>query len=312
MNKKHQNYILENYKDIALLNAPMDKHTTFGVGGYAKVLLLPNKLFEVKEILKYTKKHSINVFFTGSGSNILVSKNGFNGIVVSLKKAFKNLNFLDDGHIICGAGVMLGNMVREAMKRGIKGLESLSGVPGTLGGALYMNAGAYGSEISNFFVLARMVNMDGEEKIIEKKDVDFSYRKSSFPKGSLLFEAKFKCFKGDLDKIKEKKMRFSNSRRNNQPLRYRSAGSVFKNPSDKLAAGYLIEKTGLKGISKGGAMISDKHANFIVNLGGANSDDVLFLINLIRKKVYQKFNVLLELEIKLVGFDAFDLDSYEV
>ena len=198
---------------------------------------------------------------------------------------------------------MLRRMVKEAIDKNLKGLESLAGVPGTLGGALYMNAGAYGAEISNYFLSARIINMNGEEIELTKNDVKFSYRKSTFPKDCILIEARFKFDKGDIEKIKKNKNKFSNSRVENQPLNFRSAGSIFKNPSSSLAAGYLIDQAGLKGCRRGGAMISDKHANFIVNLGKAESSDVIYLIKKIQDKVFAEFNVNLNLEIKLVGFE---------
>jgi UDP-N-acetylmuramate dehydrogenase len=303
MNKDNQNYILENYPNISFANEMMKKHSTFGVGGPAKILLLPKKEIEVKSILKYCSKMNIKTCFIGSGSNLLFSDKGFNGLIISLKKAFKGLEVLSDGSIKVGSGVMLVKMVSKAIKNNIKGLESLSGVPGTLGGALYMNAGAYGSEISNFFTSARLLNLNGDEIILTKKDISFSYRKSTFPRNHILVEASFKCEKGNLDNILKNKNKFSQSRRENQPLKYRSAGSIFKNPSQEVAAGYLIDQSGLKGIKKGDAMISDKHANFIVNLGNASSEDIVYLIKLIKKKVVKKFNIDLELEIKLLGFN---------
>jgi len=304
MNKDNQNYIVENYPRISLIDEPMKKHSTFGVGGLAKVLLLPKKETEIVSILKYCNHKKIQTCFIGSGSNLLFSDEGFDGIIISLKKTFKNLEVFDNGHIIAGSGVILVKMVTKAISKNIKGLESLSGVPGTLGGALYMNAGAYGAEISNYFISAKFLNMDGEEKIITNKDVDFSYRKSNFPKDYILVEAEFKCNKGDIEEIVKNKSKFSKSRRESQPLQYRSAGSIFKNPSSDLAAGYLIDNAGLKGIKKGNAMISEKHANFIVNLGGASSNDVIHLIRLIKKEVDKKFKINLGLEIKLVGFKA--------
>ena len=303
MNREQQDYIIRNYPDIAYMNEPMSKHSTFGIGGAAKIFLLPNNENEIKQVLKYSKKNKIKIFFAGSGSNVLFSDHGFDGIIISLKKTFKHLEIFDSGHIIAGSGVILVKMVTKAINKNIKGLESLAGVPGTLGGALYMNAGAYGSEISNYFISARFLNMDGEEKIITNQEAQFSYRKSSFPKDYILIEAEFKCNKGDITEIIKNKKQFSKSRKNSQPLQYRSAGSVFKNPSSKLAAGYLIDNAGLKGVKKGDAMISDKHANFIVNKGKASSDDVVYLIQLIRKKVSEKFKINLDLEIKLVGFN---------
>ena len=303
MNKVHQKYIISNFHDISLIDESMKKHSTFGVGGKAKVLLLPKKNVDIKNVLKYSSKNNINIAFIGSGSNLLISDDGFDGILISLKRTFKKIKFSENGDIVAGSGVMLGHMVKEAIKRSFGGLESLVGVPGTLGGALFMNAGAYGTEISKCFVSAKVMNMNGDEIELSKSDVSFSYRSSTFPKDCILLEAKFKCNKGDIDKIKKNKATFSISRKTNQPLNYRSAGSVFKNPKDGFAAGYLIDKAGLKGTKKGGAMISDKHANFIVNLGDAKSSDIISLIKLIKNKILSDFNVSLNLEIKLVGFN---------
>jgi len=302
MNKQHQKYIIDKFPEITRINEPMKKHSTFGIGGKAKVLMLPKQIGDVKSILKYCSNSSIETFFMGSGSNLLISDEGFDGVLISLKRSFKNMDFSDEGDIIVGSGVMLRRMVKEAINRKLEGLESLAGVPGTLGGALFMNAGAYGSEISKYFVSARIVNMQGKEIELTKEDVSFSYRSSTFPRDCILLEAQFKCREGDIDKIKNDKIKFSISREDNQPLNYRSAGSVFKNPTSDLAAGYLIDQAGLKGLKKGGAMISDKHANFIVNLGDAKSSDVVYLIKIIKDEVSLKFNVLLDLEIKLVGF----------
>ena len=303
MKREQQNYILEKFPTIAKIDEPMKKHSSFGIGGKAKILFLPQKKEDLKFILKYSVKNKIDTFFMGSGSNILMSDKGFDGILISLKRSFKNIVFNDNGEIVAGSGVMLRRMVKEAIDKNLKGLESLAGVPGTLGGALYMNAGAYGAEISNYFLSARIINMNGKEIELTKNDIKFSYRKSTFPKDCILIEARFKFDKGDIEKIKNNKNKFSNSRVENQPLNFRSAGSIFKNPSSSLAAGYLIDQAGLKGCRKGGAMISDKHANFIVNLGKAESSDVIYLIKKIQDKVFAEFNVNLNLEIKLVGFE---------
>ena len=180
MNKKQQEYIMQKYPDIAYINEPMSKHSTFGIGGCAKILLLPRYKEEINKILKYSKKNKIKIIFIGSGSNLLFSDEGFNGIVVSLKKAFKKLEVSNDGRIVAGSGVILVKMVRKAINKNIKGLESLVGVPGTLGGALYMNAGAYGTEISKYFISARFLDMDGNEKIIKNKDVVFHIENQIF------------------------------------------------------------------------------------------------------------------------------------
>ena len=167
MNKDNQNYIVENYPSISLIDEPMKKHSTFGVGGLAKVLLLPKKETEIVSILKYCNHKKIQTCFIGSGSNLLFSDEGFDGVIISLKRAFKNLEISDNGNIRAGSGVILVKMVKEAIKKNIKGLESLSGVPGTLGGALYMNAGAYGAEISNYFISARLLDINGNKLTIE-------------------------------------------------------------------------------------------------------------------------------------------------
>ena len=288
-----------------MLNELMSKHTTFGIGGKVDCYIMPKTLNQLKEVLKYSSKNKINIFFMGSGSNLLVSDNGYDGIIISLKKTFKNLEILDNATIIVESGVMLGNMVKRATNVGIEGMESLVGVPGTVGGALYMNAGAYNHEISNYFNSAILLDKEGIEKTYTKKDVKFGYRYSSFPKDEILIKAIFKYSIGDLDVITKNKKTASIKRKTSQPLKYRSAGSIFKNPNKDSSAGYFIDKSGLKGLSIGDAQISEKHANFIINRGSAKAEDVMRLIKIAKEKVFEKFNLELELEIKLLGaFDA--------
>ena len=287
---------------IMTFDEPMANHTTFGIGGPAGCLVYPDNREELSELLQYANKENIPAFFAGSGSNILVWDKGFDGFVISLRKTFKKLTITDNYQIISESGVMLGTLVKEAIRLHICGLESLIGVPGTLGGALIMNAGAFGSEISNYFEEAKTMTLEGHMKTYTNNDVNFSYRHSTFPKDEMLIEATFNCHKGFPEKILEDRRIASQGRKTNQPLRNRSAGSIFKNPSDKLAAGYLIDQTGLKGTQRGGACISKKHANFIINLGEATADDVFYLILLAKKKVAEAFDINLELEIKLVGF----------
>ncbi len=287
---------------IMTFDEPMANHTTFGIGGPAGCLVYPDNRDELSELLQYANKENIPAFFTGSGSNILVWDKGFDGFVISLRKTFKRLTITDNYQIIAESGVMLGTMVKEAIGLHICGLESLIGVPGTLGGALIMNAGAFGSEISNYFKEAKTMTLEGYMKTYTKNDVNFSYRHSTFPEDEMLIEITFNCHTGFPKKIQEDRRIASQGRKANQPLRNRSAGSIFKNPSDKLAAGYLIDQAGLKGTQRGGACISKKHANFIINLGEATADDVFYLIRLAKKKVAKAFDINLELEIKLVGF----------
>ena len=248
-------------------------------------------------------KFKIPIYITGSGSNLLVSDNGYNGIIISLSKTFKNLSISNTYEINAESGVMLSTMVRKAIKKDIGGLESLIGVPGTVGGALVMNAGAYGSEISNFFISAEVINLNGNEKVYNKKDLTFGYRFSSFTENEIITKIKFKCKTGNPLLIKKLKKESSKKRKSSQPLNYKSAGSIFKNPKNGPAAGFLIDDVGLKGLRIGDAEISTKHANFIINHGNAMASDIIELIQIIQKEVLKKHQISLDLEIKLLGFN---------
>ena len=301
MNKYKEN--LNNIVSCKILfDEPLSKYTTFGIGGPADCLIYPNNSDELFIILSYCYKNNVPVVFIGSGSNLLICDQGFNGIVISLRKTFKKLTVENNGVILAQSGVMLGNMVKIAIQNNISGLESLVGVPGTVGGALIMNAGAYGQEISSHFIKAKTITMKGKIKNYLKNDIQFSYRHSTFPVDEILIEAMFKCKRGNQNKINNNKKTASIGRKSTQPLKFRSAGSIFKNPSNEISAGYLIDQAGLKGSNYGGASISKKHANFIINLGNAKASDVLHLIKLAKSKVFKKFNINLELEIKLIGF----------
>ena len=302
MNQKQKKDIRKMLTSIMTFDEPLAKHTTFGIGGPADCMVFPETREELSKLLKYAYQKKISAIFIGSGSNILVWDKGFDGIVISLKKSFKNLTIKRNSQIIVEAGVMLGTMVKQAMAAEIGGLESLIGVPGTVGGALIMNAGAFGSEISKYFEEAKTMTIEGDTKSYKKGEIEFSYRHSTFPKNEILLEATFQCKRGKPAEILKDRKVASDGRKSNQPLKFRSAGSIFKNPSDSLAAGYLIDKTGLKGIERGGAAISEKHANFIVNMGDATAADVLYLIKLAKKYVAKKFHINLELEVKLIGF----------
>ena len=221
----------------------------------------------------------------------------------------KNLKILGTT-IYAESGVMLGRLVKECIKNNLTGLESLVGVPGTLGGALIMNAGAFGGEISNYLESVEIMKMNGEITAYKTSDIRFSYRNSSFKKNEFILMAKFILTNEDPDVIKKKKEIASSGRKTNQPLKYRSAGSVFKNP-EKFPAGYLIDQAGLKGTKIGGAEISNHHANFFVNNGNASADDITQLIKLAKKSVFEKFEIKLELEIKTIGIKPESLDAYD-
>ena len=284
-----------------LLNEPMSRHTSYGIGGPAGAYITPRDRDDLRRILHFADEQNIRVFFIGSGSNLLVADEGLNGIVITLIKSFNKLE-IKGCHIYAETGVMLGHMVKHCIKQKLTGLETMVGVPGTLGGALMMNAGAFGSEISNCLKNVDVMTLTGEIKQYSVKDIDFNYRHSSFKKDEIIMSANFVLKKATKQEIMNKRAKASAGRKETQPLRFRSAGSLFKNPKKDVAAGYLIDKAGLKGTHRGDAEISEKHANFFVNHGKANAEDVVFLIRLARKTVEKKFGINLELEVKTLGF----------
>ena len=291
----------EKVKGTFLRNEPMAKHTSYGIGGPAQAYITPADENDLKQILTFAKDKGINTFFAGSGSNLLVADEGFEGIVITLGKSFTKLG-IDGNKMEAQVGVMLGKIVKETIKRNLTGMESMIGVPGTLGGALIMNAGAFGGEISNCLDIIKVMLINGETKIYQKDDIVFSYRNSTFPKDEILLSATFTLNEKPANEIQYDRAKASKGRKDTQPLRFRSAGSVFKNPKPDLAAGYLIDQAGLKGSRIGDAEISTKHANFFINHGKAKAKDIVDLILLAKKTVLEKFDVNLELEIRTLGF----------
>ena len=289
-----------------LENEPMSNHTSYGIGGPTGAYITPKDRCDLAEILKFAKKYSIETHFVGSGSNLLVADSGIDGIVITPAKTLTQLEF-NDGHVVAESGVMLGRLVKECIKRNLTGVESMIGVPGTLGGALVMNAGAFGGEISNYLHSVEIMNMSGEIKTYYPGDIDFAYRFSTLKTDEFVLLARFDLKEENSIIIQEKRDKASKGRKTNQPLKFRSAGSVFKNPKEN-AAGYLIDQAGLKGIRVGNAEISKHHANFFVNHGNARSSDITSLIRLARKTVYKKFGIKLELEVKTIGFDPKELE----
>ncbi|MFA6145986.1 MAG: UDP-N-acetylmuramate dehydrogenase [Patescibacteria group bacterium] len=298
-------------KNISL--APL---TSFKIGGSAKYFLEAKNVDEVVEGLKWAKKNKIKYFVLGGGSNILISDRGFRGMVINFK--FSILNF-QKNIIIAGAGTSLAQLVGASIKDGLKGLEWAAGIPGTLGGAIYGNTGAMGHSISESVEKIKVLR-NGVLINLKNKDIKFAYRKSIFQKNKdVILEIELKLQKGDKEEIKKLIKENLLKRSSNQP-HYPSAGCIFKNPkfeirnskkypemenfkkSGTVSAGWLIEKCGLKGKQIGQAQISEKHANFIVNLGNAKAKDVIALINLVKKTVKNKFNFDLKEEIQYVDF----------
>ena len=302
---KHMTELRSIVKGTLLEHEPMAQHTSYGIGGPATAYITPRDRFDLAEILKFSNEHTIPAYFVGSGSNLLVADNGIDGIVLSPAKSLKQLE-INEGTVIAESGVMLGRMVKECIHQNLTGLESLIGVPGTLGGALVMNAGAFDGEISNYLKSVDIMTMKGEVHTYTPGDIDFAYRFSTFKKDEFILLARFELQKEDPAVIQVKRNKASTGRKTNQPLKFRSAGSVFKNP-EEYAAGYLIDQAGLKGTRVGNAEISTHHANFFINHGGASASDITTLIRLARKIVFEKYGIGLELEVKTIGFDPKDL-----
>ena len=292
---------------LCLMNEPLKKHTTYGIGGPADLMIFPKSKQDLIKVIEIINENKIQLTILGSGSNVLVSDDGIRGVVISLKNSLKQIEVADN-ILYAECGTMLGKIVKYAVKNDLIGLENLNGVPGTLGGALIMNAGAWGGEISENLVHVELINSKSEVKKIQKKDLNFSYRQSSFDKDDILLSAKFNLKKADKNIIKENFMEAQSGRKKSQPLNKRSAGSLFKNPKNS-SAGKLLDDAGLKGFSIGDAKISEKHANFFINDGNASSSDMLMLIKKAHQEVKDRFNVNLSLEVKLLGFDERDIEG---
>ena len=292
---------------LCLMNESLKKHTTYGIGGSADLMSFPGSKQDLIKVIEIINKNKIQLTILGSGSNVLVSDNGIRGSVISLKNSLKQIE-VDDNILYAECRTMLGKIVKHAVKNNLIGLENLNGVPGTLGGALIMNAGAWGGEISENLIHVEVINSKSEIQKIQKKDLNFSYRKSSFNEDDILLSAKFNLKKADKDIIKENFIEAQRGRKKSQPLNKRSAGSLFKNPKNN-SAGKLLDDAGLKGFSIGGAKISEKHANFFINDGDASSRDMLMLIKKAHKEVKDKFNINLSLEVKLMGFNEDEIEG---
>ena len=292
---------------LCFMNESLKKHTTYGIGGPADLMIFPKSKQDLIKVIEIINENKIQLTILGSGSNVLVSDNGIRGAVISLKNSLKQIE-VDDNILYAECGTMLGKIVKHAVKNNLIGLENLNGVPGTLGGALIMNAGAWGGEISENLIHVEVINSKSEIQKIQKKDLNFSYRQSSFNKDDILLSAKFNLKKADKDIIKENFIEAQSGRKKSQPLNKRSAGSLFKNPKNK-SAGKLLDDAGLKGFSIGDAKISEKHANFFINDGDASSTDMLMLIKKAHQEVKEQFNVNLSLEVKLMGFNKDEIEG---
>ena len=285
-------------------NEPMSKHTTFKIGGPAECFIEIDNLEDLKEAINLAKQNNIKLTIIGNGSNVLVKDNGIKGITLNIKLEKIDIKTEDNNEKIkmtVGAGEKLGKLAQICLKEGITGLEELAGIPGTIGGAIKMNAGAHDREIKDIIKSVQCIDYNGNQKKFTKEQLEFGYRKSIFTKEKyIILEAILELQKGKQEEIKEKMEKYMICRKEKQPLEYPSAGSTFKRDTDFITA-RLIDEAGLKGYSIGDAKISTKHSGFIINKGNATADDVISLIKYVKNTVYKKFNKEIELEIEIVG-----------
>ncbi len=281
----------------------MEGLTTFRVGGRADLVVYPRHAADLKALLSLAHEEEVPVLVLGLGSNLLVTDEGIRGVVVNLREGFKTMSKPDKTKMLFGAGVSLAKATAKTAGKGLKGLEFLSGIPGTMGGAVRMNAGAFGCEMKDVIEAVSFMNRKGDVFTLQREGLSFSYRNLALPEGDIILDCLLSLEEGDAGKIRERIRENALKRTGKQPYDKPTAGSVFKNPPHGFA-GRLIEEAGLKGLQVGGAKVSEKHANFIENLGDASSADIIALMERMRNSVFEKSGILLEPEIRIVGEGA--------
>ena len=291
------NKIQSKIKSDILLDYDMRKSTWFRTGGNALGFVTVNSISDLKTIISFADQ--LKYYIVGVGSNLLVRDGGFNGLIIKLGKNFNKIKINKDT-LSVGAGVLDVNLAKFALKNLIKDFEFFSGIPGTIGGAIKMNAGCYGSQTADILKRILVINKLGKIKYLTKDELELKYRSSNLTDELIVLKADFSCRYSSASKIKEKKNNIKLKRESSQPIKEKTSGSTFKNPPDEYAAA-LIEKAGCKGMKNGGASVSTIHSNFIINNGEATALDIENLGNEIIKQVQKKFGITLEWEIKIIG-----------
>lgn len=282
---------------------PMSKHTSFRIGGPADFFVQPANEEELWNALHLARQEKVPFFIVGNGSNLLVSDEGFRGMILHTGGMLKDISVEGDV-IYAQAGALLSTVAKTALEHGLAGMEFAAGIPGTLGGAVCMNAGAYGGEMKDILLDAEVLTQEGERLVLPVEELDLSYRHSViFEKNYVVLAAHIRLSRGDTAEIKNRMNELAGARRDKQPLEYPSAGSTFKRPEGYFA-GKLIQDAGLKGYTVGGAQVSEKHSGFVINRGGATAEEVRFLIRQVQQKVRSQFGVELEPEVRMLGFDG--------
>lgn len=283
------------------LDEPMSRHTTFGVGGNADVLVKPVNASEIQAILQWCGKQGLSYYVIGNGSNLLVGDKGIRGVVIQIGNEFSQLEMRDHNTIWVQAGCMLSKVANLAMKEGLTGMEFASGIPGTIGGAVMMNAGAYGGEMKDIIDCVTLLTPDGEILVLPQAQMKFGYRSSIVSeKDYIVLEVCLQLQSGDSQTIAEQMRELNEARREKQPLEYPSAGSTFKRPEGYFA-GKLIQDAGLAGYRIGDAQVSEKHCGFVINRGQATAMDIETVIQEVIARVQEQFQVTLEPEVRKIG-----------
>lgn len=281
------------------INEPMKRHTTFRAGGNADWFVVPESAEELAAVLNLCRQIGAEWYLLGNGSNLLVSDRGFRGVIIGMER-FANVE-ISGNTLRTGAGVLLSRAANEAYKAGLTGFEFAAGIPGTLGGAAVMNAGAYGSEMKNVLTGAKVLDREGTVRTLSKEELKLGYRTSCIPqKGYTVLEVILELAPGKPEEIRKRMDELAAKRKEKQPLEFASAGSTFKRPEGHFA-GKLIEDAGLKGYTVGGAQVSEKHAGFVINRGDATAGDIYRLCCDVKDRVKEQTGVSLEMEVKLLG-----------
>ena len=287
-------------EDQILKDEPMDKHTTFRAGGKADYLVMPSNEEQVRDLVLLLKKENVPYYVMGNGSNLLVRDQGFKGVIIQIARKMNQIR-VEGETIYAQAGALLSKIAAQALGEGLTGFEFASGIPGTLGGAVMMNAGAYGGEMKQVIVNACVLTSAGEIAVIPADLMELGYRTSVFAKNqNIILSAQLKLEYGNEAVIREYMDELKEQRVSKQPLDYPSAGSTFKRPEGYFA-GKLIQDAGLRGFQVGGAQVSEKHCGFVINKDHATATDILSLMEQVSDKVEEKFGVRLEPEVKIIG-----------
>ncbi len=302
IDKRHKKALTKIVGEEVLFHCPMVQYTTFRIGGKADALCFVESLEKLQQLFSYLSRESIPFAVLGKGSNLLIRNGGFEGVLINLKGDLATIETDKENtrELTAGGGLGLGDLMTYCCQKGLGGLEFLAGIPGTVGGAVAMNAGAFGEEVESVIKSIQVLTSEGKLTTKHRSELAFSYRNLSLPEKSIVVRASFRYERKSREMVSRIVSDYLKRRKATQPLEYPSAGSIFRNPLNDYA-GRLIEQVGLKGKKVGGAMISPKHANYIVNTGEAKAEDVLSLMGLTRQKVKEDTGIELETEIRIIG-----------